>query len=211
MYKTLPKFVVCALYHFVILEDFESLRDPLHKVMEDNEVKGTLLLAKEGINGTIAGTREGIDAVLAWLRKDSRLAKLDTKESYDTEVPFYRTRVKLKKEIVTMGIDTIDPNHIVGTYVKPKDWNDLISDPEVLLIDTRNEYEVAIGTFKDAVNPSTETFREFPEYAKKNLDKSKHKKVAMFCTGLSFRRRYFKIFGRSACGKFSLGRRVLCF
>ncbi len=183
MYKSLPKFVVCALYHFVILEDFENLRDPLHNVMEDNNVKGTLLLAKEGINGTIAGTREGVDAVLTWLRKDPRLAKLDTKESFDTEVPFYRTRVKLKKEIVTMGIDTIDPNHIVGTYVKPSEWNDLISDPDVILIDTRNEYEVEIGTFKNAVNPSTETFREFPQYAEKNLDPKKHKKVAMFCTG----------------------------
>ena len=183
MYKEFPKCVVCALYHFVILEDYESLRDPLHKVMEENEVKGTLLLAKEGINGTIAGTREGVDVVLAWLRGDPRLTKLDTKESFDTEVPFYRTRVKLKKEIVTMGIDTIDPNDIVGTYVKPKDWNALISDPEVLLIDTRNEYEVEIGTFKNAINPSTETFREFPQYAKDNLDKNKHKKVAMFCTG----------------------------
>lgn len=183
MYKELPKCVVCALYHFVILEDFEELRDPLYKVMDDNDVKGTLLLAKEGINGTIAGSREGIDTVLAWLRNDPRLEKLNTKESYDVEVPFYRTRVKLKKEIVTMGIDTIDPNHIVGTYVKPTEWNDLISDPDVLLIDTRNEYEVAIGTFENAINPSTETFREFPKYAEKYLDKNKHKKVAMFCTG----------------------------
>ncbi|MGK0272582.1 MAG: UPF0176 protein [Cocleimonas sp.] len=183
MYKTLPKFVVCALYHFVILEDYESLRDPLHKIMESNDVKGTLLLAKEGINGTIAGTREGVDSVLTWLRNDPRLIKVNTKESYDTEIPFYRTRVKLKKEIVTMGIDTIDPNHIVGTYVKPSEWNDLISDPDVLLIDTRNEYEIEIGTFKDAINPSTETFREFPEYAEQNLDPKKHKKIAMFCTG----------------------------
>ncbi len=183
MYKELPKYVVCALYHFVILDDFEKLRDPLHKVMDDNNVKGTLLLAKEGINGTIAGTREGIDVVLAYLRSDPRLAKIDTKESFDTEIPFYRTRVKLKKEIVTMGIDTIDPNDIVGTYVKPKDWNTLISDPDVLLIDTRNEYEVEIGTFKNAINPETETFREFPKYAEQNLDKNKHKKVAMFCTG----------------------------
>lgn len=183
MSKYNPTFVVCALYHFVILEDYESLRDPLHKVMDDNDVKGTLLLAKEGINGTIAGTRDGVDTVLKWLRNDLRFANISTKESYDVEVPFYRTRVKLKKEIVTMGIDTIDPNHIVGTYVKPTDWNALISDPEVLLIDTRNEYEVEIGTFKNAVNPSTETFREFPEYAEKNLDPKKHKKVAMFCTG----------------------------
>ncbi len=183
MYKELPKYVVCALYHFVILEDYENLRDPLHKIMEMHDVKGTLLLAKEGINGTIAGTRDGVDAVLDWLRNDPRLTKIDTKESFDTEIPFYRTRVKLKKEIVTMGIDTIDPNDIVGTYVKPKDWNDLISDPDVLLIDTRNEYEVEIGTFKNAVNPSTETFREFPQYAEANLDINKHKKIAMFCTG----------------------------
>ena len=183
MYKTLPKFVVCALYHFVILDDYESLRDPLHNVMESNNVKGTLLLAKEGINGTIAGTREGVDSVLTWLRNDPRLIKVNTKESFDTEIPFYRTRVKLKKEIVTMGIDAIDPNHIVGTYVKPTEWNDLISDPDVLLIDTRNQYEIEIGTFKDAINPSTETFREFPKYAEQNLDPKKHKKIAMFCTG----------------------------
>lgn len=175
--------VVCALYHFVILDNYQDLREPLYQVMCDNDVKGTLLLAREGINGTIAGTREGIDTVLAWLRQDPRLAKLDTKESYDDEVPFYRTRVKLKKEIVTMGVEDIDPNHIVGTYVKPQDWNALISDPDVLLIDTRNQYEVEIGTFKHAVNPETETFREFPQYAQENLDPKKHTKVAMFCTG----------------------------
>ncbi|WP_299875938.1 rhodanese-related sulfurtransferase [uncultured Cocleimonas sp.] len=177
------KFVVCALYHFVILEDFEALRDPLHQVMEDNGVRGTLLLAREGINGTISGTREGIDAVLAWIRNDPRLAKVDTKESYDDIIPFYRTRVKLKKEIVTMGIETIDPKEIVGTYVKPEDWNDLISDPDVILVDTRNDYEVAIGTFKNAVNPDTTVFREFPAYVEENLNPNKHKKVAMFCTG----------------------------
>ena len=179
----MSKFVVCALYHFVVLKDFESIRDPLHKVMDDNGVRGTLLLALEGINGTISGTREGVDAVLAWLKSDPRLAPLDTKESFDDQLPFYRTRVKLKKEIVTMGIESIDPKEIVGTYVKPKDWNALISDPDVLLVDTRNDYEVAIGTFKDAVNPDTTAFREFPQYVKDNLDKNKHKKVAMFCTG----------------------------
>ena len=179
----MSKFVVCALYHFVVLKDFESLRDPLHKVMDDNGVRGTLLLALEGINGTISGTREGVDAVLAWLKNDPRLAPLDTKESFDDQLPFYRTRVKLKKEIVTMGIESIDPKQIVGTYVKSKDWNALISDPDVLLVDTRNDYEVAIGTFKDALNPDTTTFREFPQYVKDNLDTNKHKKIAMFCTG----------------------------
>ena len=175
--------VVCALYKFVTLENFEEIRQPLLDVMLDNDVKGTLLLAQEGINGTIAGTRQGIDNVLTWIKSDERLAELDHKESFEEFMPFYRTKVKLKKEIVTMGVEGIDPKEVVGTYVKPKDWNDLISDPEVLLIDTRNDYEVGIGTFKGAVNPKTETFREFPEYVKENLDPNKHKKVAMFCTG----------------------------
>ena len=175
--------VVCALYHFVRLDDYEKLRAPLLQCMQDNHVRGTLLLASEGINGTIAGSREGIDKVLDWLRQNPRLASLDYKESYDEEIPFYRTKVKLKKEIVTMGVEGIDPNRKVGTHIKPKDWNALISDPDVILIDTRNDYEVAIGTFENAVNPKTETFREFPAYVKEHLDPAKHKKVAMFCTG----------------------------
>ncbi len=175
--------VVAALYKFARLPDFESLRAPLHDLMSENEVRGTLLLAAEGINGTIAGPRQGIDRVLAWLRADPRLQALEAKESLADENPFYRTKVKLKKEIVTMGVEDIDPNHIVGTYVKPSDWNQLISDPDVILVDTRNDYEVKIGTFRNAINPNTETFREFPAYAKENLDPQKHKKVAMFCTG----------------------------
>ena len=175
--------VVAALYKFVRLPDFETLRGPLHKVMIEHEVRGTLLLAAEGLNGTIAGTRESVDAVLSFLRADSRINSLATKESYTDENPFYRTKVKLKKEIVTMGVEDIDPNDIVGTYVKPEDWNALIADPDVLVVDTRNDYEVQIGTFKNAVNPQTESFREFPKFAKQNLDPSKHKKVAMFCTG----------------------------
>ena len=176
-------FVVCALYKFVRLSDFERLRAPLLATMLEHEVKGTLLLAEEGINGTVAGTRYGIDALLTFLRQDPRLADLDTKESYDDELPFYRTKVKLKREIVTMGVEGIDPNQVVGTYVQPKDWNQLISDPEVLLVDTRNQYEVEIGTFKGAIDPETSSFREFPDYVKTKLDPSKHKKVAMFCTG----------------------------
>ena len=175
--------VVAALYKFVRLPDFETLRSPLHKVMTDNEVRGTVLLAAEGVNGTIAGTREGVDAVLDFLRADPRINTLTAKESYTQENPFYRSKVKLKKEIVTMGVEDIDPNDIVGTYVKPEDWNALIADPDVLLVDTRNDYEVQIGSFKNALNPKTESFREFPEFAKQNLDPSKHKKVAMFCTG----------------------------
>ncbi|HVL01124.1 MAG TPA: rhodanese-related sulfurtransferase [Dongiaceae bacterium] len=176
-------YVVCALYKFVSLPDFEDLRQPLVDFMLAHDVKGTLLLAQEGINGTVAGSRESIDALLAYLRKDPRLADLSWKESFDTIEPFYRTKVKLKKEIVTMGVEGIDPRRVVGTYVKPQDWNALISDPDVVLIDTRNDYEVEIGTFKNAVNPNTTNFREFPQYVKDKLDPAKHKKVAMFCTG----------------------------
>lgn len=179
----MSKIVISALYHFVILEDFEELRQPLLDLMLKNNIKGTLLLAREGINGTVAGSQASIDILLNWFKLDPRLADVRQKVSYDDEMPFYRTRVKLKKEIVTMGVEGIDPTHVVGTYVKPKDWNALISDPDVTLIDTRNEYEVGIGSFKDAVNPSTETFRQFPDFVKQNMDPAKHKKVAMFCTG----------------------------
>lgn len=175
--------VVCALYKFVTLEDFAAFKDPLLNFMLEHEVRGTLLLAKEGINGTIAGSRDGIDAVLSYLRQDPRLADISWKESYTDTAPFLRTRVKLKKEIVTMGVEGIDPKQVVGTYVAPKDWNALISDPDVVLVDARNDYEVQVGTFKNALNPSTESFREFPDYVKQELNPEKHKKVAMFCTG----------------------------
>ncbi|TEW53990.1 rhodanese-related sulfurtransferase [Psychromonas sp. RZ22] len=179
----MSKIVVCALYRFVSLTNYEEIQIPLFNLMNANQVKGTLLLASEGINGTIAGDQQGIDNVLNWLRFDPRLADLTAKFSFDTENPFYRTKVKLKKEIVTMGVEGIDPNRTVGTYVKAQDWNTLISDPEVLLVDTRNDYEISIGTFKNAVDPKTTNFREFPQYVKENLDPNKHKKVAMFCTG----------------------------
>ena len=177
------QYVTCALYKFVALPNYGSIRHPLLKVMTDNNVYGTLLLASEGINGTISSTREGIDAVLSWLDQQPGLDNIDTKESWDTEIPFYRTKVKLKKEIVTMGVEGIDPKQVVGTYVKPEDWNDLISDPDVVLVDTRNDYEVEIGTFKGAIDPQTTSFREFPQWAKDNLGASKNKQVAMFCTG----------------------------
>lgn len=180
---TTPLIAVCALYKFVRLENFEALHAPLLAKMSSLDVKGTLLLAEEGINGTIAGTQENIEQVLAFLAEDENLNNISYKLSFNEESPFHRTKVKLKKEIVTMGVEGIDPNQVVGTYVKPKDWNALISDPDVLLIDTRNDYEIEIGTFKNAVNPNTETFREFPQYVKENLDKNKHKKVAMYCTG----------------------------
>lgn len=183
MNDTTPGVVVSALYRFARFPDFETFREPLLELMLQWDVRGTLLLAAEGINGTIAGSREGIDTVVAWLGEDERFAGIETKESYVDENPFYRTKVKLKKEIVTMGVEDIDPNEIVGTYVDAKDWNELIADPDVLLLDTRNKYEVQIGTFEGAINPETDSFREFPDYVKQNLDPSKNKKVAMFCTG----------------------------
>lgn len=175
--------VVAALYQFVTLDDFEALREPLLLEMQRLDVKGTLLLANEGINGTVSGTRGGIDALLGWLKQDSRFAALEHKESYCDAHPFYRTKVKLKREIVTMGVADVDPNRRVGTYVEPENWNSLIDDPEVLVIDTRNDYEVAIGSFEGAVDPRTKSFREFPNYVKQHYDPSRHKKVAMFCTG----------------------------
>ena len=175
--------VVAALYKFTRFSDFEQHREPILNTMLDNEVKGTLLIASEGINGTISGSRQGIDTVLDYLRSIEAIGSFTFKESYTSEQPFYRTKVKLKKEIVTMGVEDIDPLQSVGRYVKPKDWNALISDPEVILIDTRNDYEVQIGTFQNAVNPNTETFREFPDYVAQEMDPAKHKKVAMFCTG----------------------------
>ena len=175
--------VVAALYKFVTLEDYVELREPLLKAMVDNGIKGTLLIAEEGINGTVSGSREGIDGLMAWLKTDPRMVDIDHKESYCDDQPFYRTKVKLKKEIVTLGVEGVDPNKKVGTYVDPENWNALISDPEVLLIDTRNDYEVSIGTFEGAIDPKTTSFREFPDYIKANFDPAKHKKVAMFCTG----------------------------
>ncbi|MGH1541750.1 MAG: rhodanese-related sulfurtransferase [Arenicella sp.] len=176
-------YVVYALYKFVILDDYTELKAPLLELLQKHAVRGTLLLAREGINGTISGKLEDMDSVIAWLRQDPRLVDLEFKVSNHNEQPFHRTKVKLKKEIVTMGVENIDPNDIVGTYVDAEDWNELISDPETLLIDTRNDYEYGIGTFEKAVNPDTETFREFPAYVSENLDPEKHKKVAMFCTG----------------------------
>ncbi len=174
--------VIAALYRFVRLDDYVELRQPLLQTMLDHEVRGTLLLAVEGINGTVAGSQAGIDALLTKLRADPRLADFDCKLSYDDEMPFYRSRVKLKREIVTMGVDGIDPS-MAGTYVVPGDWNALISDPEVTLIDTRNDYESAIGSFRGAIHPDTGSFREFPAFAREHLDPMRQRKVAMFCTG----------------------------
>ncbi len=179
----MSSFVVSALYKFVKLENFESLKAPLLQLMQNNGIRGTILLAEEGINGTVSGTGQAIDALYTWFFQQPGLDNIAHKESYHDVLPFNRAKVKLKKEIVTMGVPGIDPQKIVGTYVKPCDWNELISQDDVTLIDTRNDYEVQIGTFKGAINPETSTFREFPAYVSAHLEQAKTKKVAMFCTG----------------------------
>ncbi len=175
--------VVAALYKFVALDDYAQLRQPLLEFCLAQGIRGSLLLAQEGINGTIAGSRAGVDAVLDYLKSDPRLADLDHKESMDSAQPFLRMRVKLKKEIVTLGVEGVDPNRRAGTYVQAQDWNALIDDPQVLVLDTRNDYEVKIGSFKGALDPNTPSFRDFPAFVKANLDPTVHRKVAMFCTG----------------------------
>ena len=178
-------FLTAALYQFVDLSDFADLREPLLACCEANGVKGTLLIAREGINGTIAGPEAGVRAVLAHLRSDVRLARLPHKESWSDHPPFHRMKVRLKNEIVTLRVPGLDPNKTVGQYVKPQDWNALLADPDVLVIDTRNDYEVAIGTFAGAVNPNIKTFTELPAWldAQPALQEGSKPKVAMFCTG----------------------------
>lgn len=176
-------FLVAALYHFVAVPRFAELRALLQALCEENGVRGTLLLAHEGINGTIAGPDAGVRTVLAWLRDQPEFAALEHKESRADEMPFLRMKVRLKKEIVTMGVEDVDPTRSVGTYVAPADWNALISDPDTIVIDTRNDYETAIGMFRGAVDPKTKTFREFPEWVRQNTGLHNKPKIAMYCTG----------------------------
>ena len=181
--KSSAGFLVAALYHFASFPDYKSFQEPLQALCEDNNVRGTLLLAHEGINGTIAGPESGVRTVLAFIRARPEFANLEHKESHASKSPFLRMKVKLKKEIVTMGVENIDPKKIVGTYVDPKDWNALISDPETILIDTRNDYETAIGIFKGAIDPNIKTFREFPDWVRNNPGLHNKPKIAMYCTG----------------------------
>ncbi|MGN6549266.1 MAG: oxygen-dependent tRNA uridine(34) hydroxylase TrhO [Pararhizobium sp.] len=176
-------FLVAALYRFARLERCADLRAPLLALCNRLGVRGTLLLASEGINGTIAGTDEAIRAVLAHLRDQPELAGLEHKESRAAEMPFLRMKVRLKKEIVTMGVPDLDPENAAGTYVAPRDWNALIADPETIVVDTRNAYEVAIGSFRGAVDPGTRSFRDFPAWARSSPEMKKARKIAMFCTG----------------------------
>ncbi len=178
-----PMLIVAALYHFTRFEEPATLRGPLLDLCNENGLRGTLLLAREGINGTIAGHRAGIDALLAHIRALPGCATLDWKESAAVAMPFARMKVRLKREIVTMGQPDVDPTTSVGRYVEPADWNELISAPDVAVIDTRNDYEVQIGSFRGAVDPQTRTFRDFPAWWEKNAHRFHNKRVAMFCTG----------------------------
>jgi UPF0176 protein len=180
--KTGP-ILVAALYHFASFPDFKAFQQPLQAICDREGVKGSLLIAHEGINGTIAGSDAGIGAVLAFLKARPELAGLEWKESRASKMPFRRMKVRLKKEIVTMGVENIDPTRIVGTYVSPEDWNALITDTDTIVIDTRNDYETAIGIFKGAVDPNIKTFREFPAWVEQNSGLHNKPKIAMYCTG----------------------------
>ncbi|GGM06647.1 UPF0176 protein [Pseudooceanicola nanhaiensis] len=176
-------FIVAALYHFTRFPDPDALRPALRQICDAQGVRGSLLIAGEGINGTIAGRRAGIDAVLAHVRSLPGCETLEWKESTAERMPFGRMKVRLKKEIVTMGQPDVDPLARVGHYVEPAEWNALISAPDVAVIDTRNDYEVAIGTFEGAVDPQTASFRDFPKWWEENRDRFHNKRIAMFCTG----------------------------
>lgn len=176
-------YTVAALYHFTKFEDPAAIQGPLQALCQAHKIGGTLLLAREGVNGTIAGTRTGIDSVLAHLRSLPGCALLEHKESSATVPPFNRMKVRLKKEIVTMGQPDVDPTAAVGHYIQPADWNALITSPDVAVIDTRNDYEVAIGTFDGAIDPETKSFGEFPAWWAENKHRFHNKRIAMFCTG----------------------------
>ena len=182
----MPAYLTAAFYKFVNLPDAEQLKPQLLACCEQHAVKGLILLATEGINSTIAGPAEGVRAVLAYLRQDSRLADLRHKEAWSHRAPFYRMKVRIKKEIVTLGVPGVSPTHMAGTYVKPQDWNALISDPKVVLVDTRNDYEVGLGTFVGALDPHITRFADLPQWVAESAalnPAGKKPKVAMFCTG----------------------------
>lgn len=175
--------LVAAFYHFARLENAEAMRGPLLQRCEDLGLLGTILLAAEGINGTVAGPEQGVRRLLERLRGDSRLEGLRAKFSWADEAPFYRMKVRLKKEIVSLGVPGIDPLAAVGEYVDPSEWNALIRREDVRLVDTRNDYEVHLGSFAGAENPQTRSFRDFPAWADEHLDPQRDQHVAMFCTG----------------------------
>lgn len=181
--STRTGYLVAAFYKFVALPDYRDLRESLLQRCEDLGLLGSILLAEEGINGTISGLPQDVQNLFDYLRSDPRLQDLHHKESWAEDQPFYRMKVRLKKEIVSLGVDGVDPNRAVGEYVAPQHWNELITRDDVRLIDTRNHYEYHLGTFKGAEDPDTVSFRDFPKWVAENLDPEKDEQVAMFCTG----------------------------
>lgn len=181
--KTLAMYQIAALYKFSPVQDPTVLRSKLFDACSRREICGTLLVAREGVNGTVAGSAENIESLLKAIKSISGFEDIDYKLSGSTEKPFKKLKVRLKKEIVTMGQPDVNPLNSVGTYVEPEDWNELLSQDDVVVIDTRNDYEVAIGTFEGAINPRTKSFREFPDWWEENKDRFKNQRVAMFCTG----------------------------
>lgn len=179
----MKEIVIASFYKFIPLADFETMREPILEKMRESGIKGTIILAHEGVNGGFAGTREQMDVFYQFMNSDLRFDTLKFKETFDDQNPFEKAKVKLRKEIVTMGVKDVDPAQNPGTYLDPEQWHALIQDPEVILIDTRNDYEYELGTFKNAINPDIENFREFPEYVEQHLSDKKDKKIAMFCTG----------------------------
>lgn len=179
----MKEIIIASFYQFVTLVDFEIMREPMLAKMRALDLRGTLILAKEGINGSFAGRRENMELFYQFLRDDFSLVDLHFKETFDEKNPFDKAKVKLRKEIVTMGLQEVDPKKASGTYLSPRQWHEFIQDPSVLVIDTRNDYEFELGSFKQAIHPNTENFREFPEYVSKHLQDKKDQKIAMYCTG----------------------------
>lgn len=179
----MKEIIIASFYKFVPIQDFESMREPLLNTMHEMGIKGTLLLAHEGVNGSFAGTREQMTAFYAYMKSFEPFADLNFKETFDTENPFDKSKVKLRKEIVTMGVTDLDPELCRDTHLSPEEWHQMIQDPDVLVLDTRNDYEYELGTFKNAINPNIENFRDFPKYVEEQLSDKKDKKIAMFCTG----------------------------
>ncbi len=178
-----PMYTIAALYHFTRFADPAAVQGPLKALCDAHDIRGSLLIAREGINGTVAGPRAGIDALIAHIRALPGCADLEWKESTSDHPPFGKMKVRLKREIVTMGQPDVDPLAATGHYVAPEDWNELIRSPDVAVIDTRNDYEVAIGTFEGAIDPGTRSFRDFPAWWEANKERFHNKRIAMFCTG----------------------------
>lgn len=176
-------YLVTTFYRFADLPDYREKQPEIQDYCRQREIKGTILLAREGINGTIAGTPIAIDAVKEFLSRDSRFAGMEYKDSSHDLQPFQRLKIRLKKEIVTLGRPEANPNERTGVHVPPREWNRLLQDPDTIVIDTRNHYEVAIGTFEGAIDPATRHFRQFPDFIENHRDEYRDKKIAMFCTG----------------------------